>query len=126
MIPAEKSRDSRSEAMAKKYPGRVSRRAFVAGTAAAIGAPALAQDINGSSTVEMENDISETTRRNISSFRALHWQPYFSNLNNGAVLVDTRSRALHFWSEDQSVYKLYPTSVPMTEDRERFPFLEFS
>lgn len=119
MIPAEKSRDSRSEAMAKKYPGRVSRRAFVAGTAAAIGAPALAQDINGSSTVEMENDISETTRRNISSFRALHWQPYFSNLNNGAVLVDTRSRALHFWSEDQSVYKLYPTSVPMTEELTR-------
>ena len=105
--------------MAKKYPGRVSRRAFVAGTAAAIGAPALAQDINGSSTVEMENDISETTRRNISSFRALHWQPYFSNLNNGAVLVDTRSRALHFWSEDQSVYKLYPTSVPMTEELTR-------
>ena len=81
--------------------------------------PALAQDINGSSTVEMENDISETTRRNISSFRALHWQPYFSNLNNGAVLVDTRSRALHFWSEDQSVYKLYPTSVPMTEELTR-------
>ncbi|KRS19335.1 L,D-transpeptidase [Roseovarius indicus] len=105
--------------MAKKFPGRVSRRAFVAGTAAAIGAPALAQDINGSSTVEMENDISETTRRNISSFRALHWQPYFSNLNNGAVLVDTRSRALHFWSEDQSVYKLYPTSVPMTEELTR-------
>ena len=105
--------------MAKKYPGRVSRRAFVAGTAAAIGAPALAQDINGSSTVEMENDISETTRRNISSFRALHWQPYFSNLNNGAVLVDTSSRALHFWSEDQSVYKLYPTSVPMTEELTR-------
>uniref|UniRef100_UPI003B52FC58 L,D-transpeptidase n=1 Tax=Roseovarius indicus TaxID=540747 RepID=UPI003B52FC58 len=105
--------------MAKKYPGRVSRRAFLAGTAAAIGAPALAQDINGSSTVEMENDISETTRRNISSFRALHWQPYFSNLNNGAVLVDTRSRALHFWSEDQSVYKLYPTSVPMTEELTR-------
>lgn len=119
MIPAEKSRDSRSEAMAKKFPGRVSRRAFVAGTAAAIGTPALAQDINGSSTVEMENDISETTRRNISSFRALHWQPYFSNLNNGAVLVDTRSRALHFWSEDQSVYKLYPTSVPMTEELTR-------
>ncbi len=67
----------------------------------------------------MENDISETTRRNISSFRALHWQPYFSNLNNGAVLVDTRSRALHFWSEDQSVYKLYPTSVPMTEELTR-------
>lgn len=105
--------------MVKKHSDSVSRRAFLAGTAAAIGTPVLAQDLNGSSTVEMESDISETVRRNISSFRALHWQPYFSNLNGGAILVDTRSRALHFWSEDQSVYKLYPTSVPMTEELTR-------
>jgi lipoprotein-anchoring transpeptidase ErfK/SrfK len=26
---------------------------------------------------------------------------------------------LHFWSEDQSVYKLFPTSVPLTEDLTR-------
>lgn len=105
--------------MANKYSNGLSRRVFLAGTAAAAGAPALAQDMNGSSTVEIEEDISETVRRNISSFRSLHWQPYFSNLNNGAILVDTRSRALHFWSEDQSVYKLYPTSVPMTEELTR-------
>lgn len=105
--------------MAKIFSDGVSRRVFLAGTAAAIGTPALAQDLDDSATVEMENDITETTRRNISSFRALHWQPYFSNLKNGAILVDTRSRALHFWSEDQSVYKLYPTSVPMTEELTR-------
>jgi lipoprotein-anchoring transpeptidase ErfK/SrfK len=58
-------------------------------------------------------------RNNISSFRMLDWQPYFSDTKNGAVLVDTISRALHFWSEDQSIYKLYPTSVPLTEDLTR-------
>jgi lipoprotein-anchoring transpeptidase ErfK/SrfK len=33
--------------------------------------------------------------------------------------VDIQSRALHYWSEDQSVYKLFPTSVPLTEDLTR-------
>ncbi|QCO55832.1 L,D-transpeptidase [Pseudorhodobacter turbinis] len=75
--------------------------------------PGFAQD--GSTEFEPQS----TTRNNISSFRMLDWQPYFSDTKNGAVLVDTRSRALHFWSEDQSTYKLYPTSVPLTDDLTR-------
>lgn len=94
----------------------VSRRAFVAGSAVLLAAPALAQTDN---TTEIEGDISTVVRRNISSFRSLNWQPYFDSLTNGAILVDTTSRALHFWSEDQSIYKLYPTSVPLTEDLTR-------
>ncbi|MEQ9260277.1 MAG: L,D-transpeptidase [Roseovarius sp.] len=105
--------------MNKTRMDRLSRRSFLVGTAAAIGAPALAQDVNSSSTIEMEKDISQSVRHNISSFRALDWKPYFSNTNNGAILVDTYSRALHFWSEDKSIYKLYPTSVPMTEELTR-------
>jgi lipoprotein-anchoring transpeptidase ErfK/SrfK len=58
-------------------------------------------------------------RRNISGFRTLDWQPYFSDLDNGAILVDIDSRAVHFWSEDESIYKLYPSSVPMTDDLTR-------
>lgn len=78
--------------------------------------PVLAQT---QGTTEIEGDISTMVRRNISSFRSLDWRPYFSTLTNGAILVDTTSRALHFWSADQSVYKLYPTSVPLTEDLTR-------
>lgn len=33
--------------------------------------------------------------------------------------MDTVSRALHFWSEDSTVYKLFPTSVPLTEELTR-------
>ncbi|WP_397541593.1 L,D-transpeptidase family protein [Roseovarius salis] len=105
--------------MAKTFSGRLSRRTFLAGSAAAIGAPALAQSADSAASVEMEEEITQTVRRNISSFRALDWRPYFSNLRNGAILVDTHSRALHFWSEDESIYKLYPTSVPMTEELTR-------
>ena len=95
------------------------RRAFIAGTAAVLGAPALAKEIPGASSIEMEQTISESVRHNISSFRALHWQPYFSNLKNGAILVDVESRVLHFWSADGKTYKLYPSSVPMSEDLTR-------
>ncbi|MBU2992287.1 L,D-transpeptidase [Octadecabacter sp. 1_MG-2023] len=94
----------------------LSRRGFLATSAAALGTGAAAQTEN---STEIENDISQSISRNISSFRTLDWRPYFTNLNNGAILVDIQSRALHFWNADQSVYKLYPTSVPLTADLTR-------
>jgi len=100
---------------------KISRRGLIGTTAAfaaaALAAPALAQ--SEASTTEMESDLSSNMRRNISSFRSLQWQPYFTNLNNGAILVDVTSRALHYWTEDGATYKLYPTSVPLTEDLTR-------
>ena len=97
---------------------RQDRRRFLAGSTAAIAtafaAPSLAQGV-----IEFRDELSGSVRRNISSFRALDWQPYFSSTRNGAILVDTTSRALHFWSEDQSIYKLYPTSVPLSEELTR-------
>lgn len=66
-----------------------------------------------------QEEIVETSKRNASSFRGRSWKHYFDNLKNGAILSDTKSRALHFWSEDESVYKLYPTSVPMSPELTR-------
>ena len=96
----------------------LSRRGFLAAGAASVAMPALAQSVNGTETVEIERDITEKVRRNISAFRSLEWQPYFPNLNNGAILVDIDSRALHFWQED-GTYHLYPSSVPMSEELTR-------
>ncbi|MBK5945486.1 hypothetical protein CCR83_03230 [Rhodobacter veldkampii DSM 11550] len=108
--------------MAKARSATLNRRSFIA-TAAALGAaglavPALGQTALDAGTVQ-EETANTNMRRNISSFRALDWQPYFDNLRNGAILVDITSRALHFWSEDQTVYKLYPTSIPVSEDLTR-------
>lgn len=102
--------------MTKSTFNALSRRGFLATSAAALGTAATAQT---AITTEIENDISQTISRNVSSFRTLDWRPYFTNLNGGAVLVDIQSRALHFWNQDESVYKLYPTSVPLTPDLTR-------
>ena len=99
---------------------RLTRRSFLTTTAAVISSPLHAQeDVNEASTTEIESEVSRTVRHNISSFRALDWRPYFDNLKNGAILVDISSRALHFWSSDESIYKLYPSSVPLSEDLTR-------
>ena len=107
--------------MSNKPFNVASRRAFLAGGAALLAAPALAQTsgVNSAATTQVERDLTETVRRNISSFRTLQWQPYFDNLKNGAILVDIDSRAVHYWNEEQTVYKLYPSSVPLTEDLTR-------
>jgi len=96
----------------------LNRRALMGAAAATLGmaaVPSFAQD----NSTEIEAPNTGSVRNNISSFRMLDWRPYFSDTKKGAVLVDITSRALHFWSEDQSIYKLYPTSVPLTEDLTR-------
>ncbi|MDZ4094237.1 MAG: L,D-transpeptidase [Paracoccaceae bacterium] len=97
---------------------KLNRRVLLGCAAAGVGMtalPALAQE---GSTV-FEPAAAPNVRNNASSFRMLDWRPYFSDTRGGAVLVDTTSRALHFWSEDQSIYKLYPTSVPLTDELTR-------
>ncbi|MBI1218369.1 MAG: L,D-transpeptidase family protein [Rhodobacteraceae bacterium] len=56
---------------------------------------------------------------NISSFRAKAWKDYFPSLRHGAILADTQSRAVHFWSEDEATYLLFPCSVPGSPDLTR-------
>ncbi|MDR7124230.1 L,D-transpeptidase [Pseudotabrizicola sp. 4114] len=98
---------------------RLNRRAFLGTAAAGLGAglsPAFA--MNGST--EMDASVAAgSVRNNVSSFRMLRWQDYFDNTRNGAILVDLTSRALHYWSDDQATYRLYPTSVPLSEDLTR-------
>jgi len=83
-----------------------SRRGFLAGSAAMLATPALAQttglDVNSAATTVVERDVTESVKRNISSFRTLSWEPYFDNTKNGAILVDIDSRAVHYCSRIQA------------------------
>lgn len=104
---------------------RLNRRGFLAGSAAlggTLAAPAVWAQTAGAAlenSTEMDDDVRETTRRNISSFRTLEWRDHFTNLRRGAILADTESRCVHFWSEDGGTYRIYPSSVPMTDDLTR-------
>lgn len=107
------------------FSRRVNRREFLVGSTAAGGllcAPAVWAQTSGGlmdNSTEIETAIHETTPRNLSSFRTLQWRDYFPNLRRGAILADTESRAVHFWSEDESTYRLYPSSVPMSDELTR-------
>lgn len=98
----------------------ISRRRLLGAGAALLGtglaAPALAQQAD---STEMERDISQSLRHNISAFRTLNWQDHFADTRGGVILCDIPSRALHYWSEDESIYRLYPTSVPLSEELTR-------
>ncbi len=96
----------------------INRRALMSGAIGAAAAAALPAFAQEGSTVFQE-PISGSVRNNASSFRMLRWQDYFENTRGGVILVDITSRALHFWSEDQTTYRLYPSSVPLSEELTR-------
>lgn len=94
------------------------RRLFLGAAAAGLASAALplrAEDFANSTEFETPTTASNT-RANVSSFVLRDWRDHFASTKGGAILCDITSRALHFWSEDQSIYRLYPTSVPLTEE----------
>lgn len=88
----------------------LTRRSALLGLTTAFAAPALlrAQD---ATPIELS-----AVRRNASSFVTQDWRDHFESLGKGVIVADTTSRALHYWSADGSDYRIYPTSVPMSED----------
>lgn len=82
---------------------------------------AFAQEVG--LTLPEELQSKGPARQNISSFRRIDWQEHFDELGQGRIVADTVSRALHFWGAD-GTYKLYPTSVPISEELTRRGYTE--
>ncbi len=107
-------------------PDQPARRRLILGAAATLGTaaalPARAQTASAVAAMEKTSTEFEapaqqgTIRYNISAFMMKDWRDYFQNTRNGVILVDTVSRCLHYWSEDLATYRLYPTSVPMSNE----------
>lgn len=80
----------------------ISRRGFVAITGAALSAPTLLR--------------AAQVEHNVSGFQQIDWRDHFDGLGKATIIADTRSRALHFWNADGGDYRVYPTSVPRTDE----------
>ncbi|SPJ28679.1 L,D-transpeptidase [Falsiruegeria mediterranea] len=94
---------------------KITRRSALLGVAATLSTPALlrAQDAFPQDEPPIETQVP--VRRNISSFAQQRWEDHFKKLGVGCLLADITSRAVHYWGED-GTYRLYPSSVPMSED----------
>ena len=96
----------------------MTRRAALLGAGAAMMTPTLlrAQSQDAFPATEPPIRTQIPARRNISSFSPQDWQDHFDELGKGCLLADISSRAVHYWGADGVTYRLYPSSVPMTEE----------
>lgn len=85
---------------------KISRRTFVYSGSAALFAP----------TIVRSEQVENFARHNVSSFVKQDWRDHFETLGVGAIVADTRSRALHFWNGEGTDYRVFPTSVPISDE----------
>ena len=100
---------------------RPNRRAVLTGALAFSAAPAI---LRAEAAITPEVRAPETVRRNASAFRTQRWQDHFEALGTGCILADISSRALHYWGPDGETYRLFPSSVPLTEELTRRGYSE--
>ncbi|PWJ21322.1 L,D-transpeptidase [Jannaschia seohaensis] len=103
---------------------KTTRRSLLLGATAALAAPSVLR----AQTRALEDFGGMTppteARRNISSFQRIDWRDHFDSLGKATIICDTVSRALHYWDATGTDYRLYPTSVPMTDELTRTGYTE--
>jgi len=99
----------------------ITRRATLLGLGATLATPALLRAQSTDAFPQNEPAIREEipVQRNISAFKQQDWRDHFDELGVGCLLADISSRALHYWGGDGVTYRLYPSSVPMSEELTR-------
>ncbi len=106
---------------------QLDRRAFarlalggLAGAAAATMAGGARAATEEDALHDYVTDAQDTTRllRRISGLKTERWQDHFGSVSQDAILVKVNDRVLHYWGSD-GFYRIYPTSVPLTEEMTR-------
>ncbi|CTQ51031.1 L,D-transpeptidase [Jannaschia donghaensis] len=100
------------------------RRSLILGGAAALATPTILRAQQP--TAEQFGGVTgpSEARRNTSSFTRIDWRDHFEVLGAATIICDTTSRALHYWDSTGTDYRLYPTSVPMTDELTRRGYTE--
>ena len=106
--------------------GRLNRRAFARLAAGAVLGTGLAGAGGAFAATEEEalHDFVPDAQdkpmllRRISGLHTQRWQDHFSDISQDAILVNVDDRVLHYWGSD-GFYRIYPTSVPLTEEMTR-------
>ena len=87
----------------------LTRRGLIAALPALTLAPSAA-------LAEIGRSKEAPVNRIISSFREQDWRDHFDDLGKASIVADTVSRALHYWSGDGATYRVFPTSVPASDE----------
>lgn len=113
--------------MDERNESRLGRRAFgrmaigaVAGAAALSSGFAARASTREDALHDFVPDAEDQPRllRRISGFRTREWRDHFDSISRDAMLCDTNDRVLHYWGSD-GFYRVYPTSVPLTDELTR-------
>ena len=110
--------------MEQSTGGRFGRRTFArlaaGGALALMAGPALAATEEEALHDYVPNSQDTTPRllRRVSGLKTRRWQDYFGSVSMDCILCDIRDRVLHYWGSD-GFYRIYPTSVPLTEEMTR-------
>ncbi len=62
-------------------------------------------------------------RSNIASFRVHDWQDHFDSIGRGAIISDTTTKVLQYWSPDGQM-RVFPTSAPLSAELTRRGYTE--
>jgi lipoprotein-anchoring transpeptidase ErfK/SrfK len=105
--------------MTRRGFGRLAAGGLVAAAALMAGGSVFAQ-IEEEPLHDYVPDAQDPMRilRRISGLSTERWQDHFSSVSNDAILVKVNDRVLHYWGAD-GFYRIYPTSVPLTEEMTR-------
>lgn len=93
---------------------KISRRFAILGLSGSIFAPSI---------LSAQAQPITTTNRNSSAFALHDWRDHFDEIGKGILLSDTETMVLQHWTADGEM-RIYPTSVPLTDDLTRRGYTE--
>ncbi|MDQ2067394.1 L,D-transpeptidase [Xinfangfangia sp. CPCC 101601] len=88
------------------------RRALILGAGSLLGSASVL----AAPAVLAQATAEPVVRGNSSGFTMQDWRNHFDSAGRVMILADTQSRALHWWAADGSGHRVYPTSVPISDE----------